>query len=70
MAERDDHKLFKGVVVILLLFITFFLGSLWFKMAAGGDGHMCPFSKMEGKKFCPITGKPMMPPMEGKAEAQ
>ena len=68
MAEKDDHKLFKGVVVILLLFITFFLGSIWMKMA--GDGGMCPFSKMEGRKFCPITGKPMMAPMEGKTEAQ
>jgi len=61
--SKDDHKLFKGLVIILLLFNTFFLASIWYNVSGvagySAKGSWCPFSAKFNKKICPLTGKPL-----------
>jgi len=46
---------FEFVVVVCLVLITFFIGSMWFKMAS-----MCPVMK-SGMKFCPFSTRQSAP---------
>lgn len=46
---KSKLTVFESVVVVCLVLTTFFIGSMWFKMAS-----MCPMMK-SGMKFCPIS---------------
>ena len=70
---KDEHKIFKALVIILFLFNTFFIAGIWYSLTGGMCGYSskkfwCPLSATKPGKICPLTGKPL--PAGGTDQAQ
>lgn len=77
MAEENkgSEKLFRGIVIVILLVNTYFISGIWCATTIMGTTYgmssycpmgknFCPWSKkkkygQDGAKICPLTGKPL-----------
>jgi len=59
MSDSKDSKLFRVLVVTLLLINTFFIGSIWCKVVVqcGVSKKMCFLGQNDSGKMCPFSQK-------------